>query len=53
MTKLNPQFALSFNGTCEAAFRCYERCLNGTLTFVRNVRRSGFADGWDEASGCG
>ena len=32
--KLNPQFALSFNGTCEAAFRCYERCLNGTITFM-------------------
>src|SRR5204862_2024577 len=31
---LNPQIALSFNGTCEAAFRCYERCLNGTITFM-------------------
>ena len=32
--KLTPQVALSFNGTCEAAFRCYERCLNGTVTFI-------------------
>jgi PhnB protein len=32
--KLNPQFALVFNGNCEAAFRCYERCLNGTITFM-------------------
>jgi PhnB protein len=32
--KLNPQFALSFNGNCEVAFRCYERCLNGTITFM-------------------
>ena len=32
--KLNPQFALTFNGTCEAAFKRYERCLNGTITFV-------------------
>lgn len=31
---LTPQFALSFNGTCEAAFRCYERCLNGTVLFM-------------------
>ena len=32
--KLNPQFALTFNGTCEAAFRRYEQCLNGTITFM-------------------
>ncbi len=32
--KLSPQLALSFNGTCEAAFGCYERCLNGTITFM-------------------
>ena len=31
--KLNPNIALSFNGQCEDAFRCYERCLNGTITF--------------------
>jgi PhnB protein len=32
--KLHLQFALSFNGHCEAAFRRYERCLNGTITFM-------------------
>ena len=32
--KLNPQFSLSFDGNCEAAFKCYERCLNGTITFM-------------------
>src|SRR3954452_11707250 len=31
---LNPCFNLSFNGQCEAAFRFYERCLNGTITFM-------------------
>ena len=32
--KLSPQLSLSFDGQCEAAFRCYERCLNGTITFM-------------------
>ena len=32
--KQTPQVALSFNGNCEAAFRCYERCLEGTITFM-------------------
>jgi PhnB protein len=32
--KLTPCIELSFNGTCEAAFRCYERCLDGTITFM-------------------
>ena len=32
--KLNVQISLSFNGQCEAAFRFYERCLNGTLAFL-------------------
>jgi PhnB protein len=32
--ELNPQLSLSFNGQCEEAFRCYERCLNGTITFM-------------------
>jgi PhnB protein len=31
---LSPQVALAFNGNCEAAFRCYERCLHGTITFM-------------------
>jgi len=32
--KLNPHISLAFNGQCEAAFRCYERCLNGTIAFM-------------------
>lgn len=32
--KLQPQLALSFNGNCEAAFRHYERCLGGKITFM-------------------
>ena len=32
--KLQPQLALKFNGNCEAAFRHYERCLGGTITFM-------------------
>lgn len=29
---LNPCINLSFDGRCEAAFRLYERCLNGRIT---------------------
>ena len=32
--KLTPQISLGFNGQCEAAFRFYERCLNGTISFI-------------------
>lgn len=32
--KLNPQISLSFNGQCEAAFKLYERCLNGSIAFM-------------------
>jgi PhnB protein len=31
---LNPCISLSFDGQCEAAFRFYERCLNGKITFM-------------------
>ena len=31
---LNPQISLSFHGQCEAAFRFYEQCLGGTITFM-------------------
>ena len=31
---LNPCTILSFDGQCEAAFRFYERCLNGQITFM-------------------
>jgi PhnB protein len=49
--KLNPQLSLSFNGQCEAAFRRYEQCLNGTIAFMLTWGNSpGAADvpaGWD------
>lgn len=32
--KLNTNIALSFNGQCEAAFKRYEQCLNGTISFM-------------------
>ena len=32
--KLHPHLALSFNGQCEAAFKLYERCFNGTIVFM-------------------
>jgi PhnB protein len=32
--RLTPQLALSFNGDCEAAFRFYERCFEGAVTFM-------------------
>jgi len=31
---LNPCINLSFDGQCEAAFKFYERCLNGKITFM-------------------
>lgn len=31
---LNPRIGLSFDGQCEAAFKFYERCLNGKITFM-------------------
>jgi PhnB protein len=31
---LNPCVNLSFDGQCEAAFKFYERCLNGKITFM-------------------
>ena len=31
---LNPRIGLSFDGQCEAAFRFYERCLNGKIAFM-------------------
>ena len=32
--KLNPYISLGFNGQCEAAFKFYERCLGGKITFM-------------------
>ena len=31
---LNPCINLSFDGQCEAAFKFYEHCLNGKITFM-------------------
>jgi len=31
---LKPHVSIHFNGQCEAAFRFYERCLNGAVTFM-------------------
>jgi len=31
---LTPCLNLSFNGQCEAAFKHYERCMNGRITFM-------------------
>jgi PhnB protein len=32
--KLNPRISLSFNGQCEAAFRLYAQCMNGTIAYM-------------------
>jgi PhnB protein len=31
---LDPCINLSFDGQCEAAFKFYERCLNGKISFM-------------------
>ena len=31
---LKPHLSIRFNGQCEAAFRFYERCVNGTISFM-------------------
>ncbi len=40
--KLNPQ--LVFSGQCEAAFKLYERCLGGKITFMLTWGNSPMAD---------
>src|SRR5271168_4568324 len=46
--QLNPY--LSFNGECEAAFKFYEKCLGGKITFMMPYEGSPMADqappGW-------
>jgi PhnB protein len=32
--KLIPKLSLSFNGHCEAAFRLYAQCMNGTIAYM-------------------
>src|SRR5215471_7162791 len=39
--RLNPY--LSFNGQCEAAFRFYEKCLGGKITFMMTYGESPMA----------
>jgi len=31
---VKPHLSIMFDGQCEAAFRYYERCLNGTVSFM-------------------
>lgn len=49
--KLNPHISLAFNGQCEDAFRFYEQCLSGTLTYMLRWGDSAMAadapSGWD------
>jgi|SRR5436309_14712024 PhnB protein len=49
--KLSPHISLAFNGQCEAAFRFYEKSLNGTLAFMLTWGKSPAAaeapPGWD------
>jgi len=42
---LNPSINLSFDGQCEAAFKFYERCLNGKITFLLTWGDSPMANG--------
>ena len=48
---VKPSISLSFDGQCEAAFRFYERCFGGKITFVAHVGR--FAHGQGCAAGMG
>jgi PhnB protein len=49
--KLDLHVSLAFNGQCEAAFRFYERCLSGTITFMLTWGKSPMAaeapPGWE------
>src|SRR5947207_242333 len=31
---VKPGISLSFDGRCEAAFKCYEQCFGGKITFL-------------------
>jgi PhnB protein len=48
---VTPNISLSFDGHCEAAFRCYEQCLGGTLGFMLTWGESPMAadapPGWE------
>ena len=49
--KLTPHISLAFDGQCEAAFRFYEQCLNGTIAYMLTWGNSPMAadapPGWD------
>jgi len=40
---MSPHIQLAFNGQCEAAFRFYEQCLNGKVTFMLTWGKSPMA----------
>src|SRR6185295_5034299 len=48
---LDLHISLAFNGQCEAAFRLYEQCLNGTIAYMLTWGNSPAAaeapPGWD------
>jgi PhnB protein len=49
--KLHPHVALAFNGQCEAAFKLYEQCFDGTVTYMLTWGNSPMAaeapPGWE------
>lgn len=49
---LTPHISLAFNGQCEAAFRLYEQCLGGTISFMLRWGDSPMAaeapTGWEQ-----
>jgi PhnB protein len=51
LVKLHPHLALAFNGQCEAAFKLYEQCFNGTIVFMLTWGNSPMAaeapKGWE------
>ncbi len=46
---LHPHISLAFNDQCEAAFRLYEQCLGGTITYM--VWRAGAVEGGGAKNG--
>jgi PhnB protein len=43
MAAMTPHIQLAFNGQCETAFRFYEQCLNGAVTFMLTWGKSPMA----------
>jgi PhnB protein len=42
--RIEPRISLVFNGECDAAFRLYQQCLGGTVTFRLTWGESPMAD---------